>query len=153
MYIYVLEYKYSVFFILGIFILGRGGYYNAQPTKSYFGLLLIWQRHFLGMASMRNLSSFTTSTSLIPRSKIQISKIASYCFSYLYNIVYIKIIPVQRNINFSFYFSQRCLWTVPRPNKIFKYLHRGKPRFRHRLFAVGTFAKTTSKCCRVTPGI
>ena len=52
---YIYPYIYSHFFTLGIFIFSRGGYNNAQPAKSYLDFS-IWQWHFLGMASLRNLS-------------------------------------------------------------------------------------------------
>ena len=67
---------YTVNFLFGSIIFSRGGYNNAQPTKSYFGFF-IWQRHFLGMASLGNLSFFTISTSLMPKSKIQKSAAAA----------------------------------------------------------------------------
>ena len=52
----IMMYALQYFCISGIIIFGRGGYDNAQPAKSYLGVVLLWQRHFQGIASLRHLS-------------------------------------------------------------------------------------------------
>ena len=69
-YIHTYIYTYNHSFIFGIFIFGRGGYNNAQPAKSYFGLFNL-ATALSGNGQSAKSKFFNTSTSLIPKFKVQ----------------------------------------------------------------------------------